>query len=365
MTDEQKVTYGKMTPAEKNSLKATTDANLADKANYFLKVKKEKDYLTGQNDTNKKIVTEDGKIKEIQSSERIRNAENQLNNLKQNVAYLGTGGKPGVSAVKMDAISRQLRDADATFLNIKAVEASMKEMRKLGIDLDTSKFEKQMTDLQDDLDNNVSKQVQNAMNEMTSAEMSGKLDTMEEISAFRTKLFSGLDNQISGVAEVNFTQRASILKEYADMENKAMEVIAKSKTIDDNMSSVQGFYVDGNGKAVISKTTGLLIPIQKEAPIKPMYDDKTGRLVTFTNDANGKIVASMEDLIQDPTFTQETITNYASLVASGKLKIGDVPESVQTMSGFIDALERATTPVEQMTPYQQAQIELEKQKISY
>lgn len=70
----------------------------------------------------------------------------------------------------------------------------------------------------------------------------------------------------------------------------------------------------------------------------------------------------MEDLIQDPTFTQETITNYASLVASGKLKIDDVPESVKTMSGFIEALQKAPTPVEQMTPYQQAQIDLAKQK---
>jgi len=94
MTDEQKVVYGKMTPAEKDSLKATTDADLAAGANYFLKVKKEQDYLTSQEDINKKIVAEDGKIKEIQSSERIRNAENQLNNLKQNIAYLGTGGKP-------------------------------------------------------------------------------------------------------------------------------------------------------------------------------------------------------------------------------------------------------------------------------
>lgn len=65
-----------------------------------------------------------------------------------------------------------------------------------------------------------------------------------------------------------------------------MEVMQKSKTIDDKMSSAQGFYVDGNGKAVISKMTGLLIPIPKEAPIKPMYDEKTGRLVTFTTDAN-------------------------------------------------------------------------------
>lgn len=322
-------------------MKADVDAKLATAANYVQTVKKQKDYLTGQEDINKKITDESGKIKEIQSSERIRNAENQLNNLKQNVAYLGTGGKPGVSAIKMDAISRQLASANTTFQNLKAVESSMKEMQRLGIEFDAKQFEKQMTDLQDDLDNKVSKQIQNAMNEMTSAEMSGKLDTIEEISAFRTKLFAGLDNQISGVAEVNFTQRASILKEYADMETKAQEVIAKGKTIDEKMSTAQGFYVDGNGKAVISKTTGLLIPITKEAPIKPMYDEKTGRLVTFTTDANGKIVASMEDLIQDPTFTQETITNYASLVASGKLKIDDVPESVRTMSGFIDALQQA------------------------
>lgn len=241
----------------------------------------------------------------------------------------------------MDAISRQLANANTTFQNLKAVEVNQKKLQELGIKFDAAQFEKQMTDLQDDLDNKVSKQVQNAINEMTSAEMSGKLDTMEEISAFRTKLFTGLDNQISGVAEVNFTQRAAILKEYAEMENKAMEAIEKSKTIDEKMSAAQGFYVDGNGKAVVSKLTGLIIPMPKEPPIKPMYDEKTGRLVTFETDANGKIVASMQDLIDEPTFTQESVNAWATAVASGKIDMKDVPESVKSLDSFVTAMNAA------------------------
>ena len=159
----------------------------------------------------------------------------------------------------------------------------MKEMRKLGIDFDASKFEKQMTDLQDDLDNKVSKQIQNAMNEMTSAEMSGKLDTMEEISAFRTKLFSGLDNQISGVAEVNFTQRAAILKEYADMDTKAQEVVAKGKKIDPELSQFNKFYTDGNGTPMINKVTGLMVPYAEKPPYPPVFNDDKSVMITFSS----------------------------------------------------------------------------------
>lgn len=83
-----------MTPAEKQQMKADVDAKLATAANYVQTVKKQRDYMSGQEDIKKQVTDIQGKTQEIQSSERIRNAENQLNNLKQNIAYLGTQGKP-------------------------------------------------------------------------------------------------------------------------------------------------------------------------------------------------------------------------------------------------------------------------------
>ena len=90
-----------------------------------------------------------------------------------------------MSAQKLNAISNQMAQANQMFMDLKTTEANYQKIRELGIEFDANAFEKQMTDLQDKLDNVVTKQVQDAFNQMTSADMAGKLDTIEEINTFR------------------------------------------------------------------------------------------------------------------------------------------------------------------------------------
>jgi len=55
---------------------------------YIQKWKENKDYLTAQNQTNEEMRNKKDQVDEIQSSARIRQAQQQLNNLKQNLAYI-------------------------------------------------------------------------------------------------------------------------------------------------------------------------------------------------------------------------------------------------------------------------------------
>lgn len=58
-----------------------------------------------------------------------------------------------------------------------------------------------MADISDDLNMKVGMQIQNAMNEMTAADLSGQLDTIDGVTQFRRELFEKLDANISGYTE--------------------------------------------------------------------------------------------------------------------------------------------------------------------
>jgi hypothetical protein len=80
----------------------------------------------------------------------------------------------------LDAVSKQLDSAQTTFDNLKKVEANSAQMRALGVKYDAKAFEKQMDDLQSQLNNQVSSAVQDAINVLQSG--GEKIDTMEELN---------------------------------------------------------------------------------------------------------------------------------------------------------------------------------------
>jgi hypothetical protein len=121
----------------------------------------------------KRVEMEDNSdaIAEINSQRTIEEAQKQVANLKQNIGYLGTGGQPGISNQKLDAVSNQVSLADRTLKNIIEVERLQKENREVGQQKNAEIFTRQLKILQDDLDGKVNKKVQGALNEFTSAEL--------------------------------------------------------------------------------------------------------------------------------------------------------------------------------------------------
>jgi len=139
-----------------------------------------------------------------------------------------------------------------------------------------------MVILQDDLNSKVNQSIQDVLNQFNAAEIAGKIDTLQEVEALRVQLLGNLDKQITGVTDANIQQRAFLIERYDAIAKQKEERFKNKNTVNADLSKAQGYYVDGNGDPIISAKTGTRISVPLEAPIKPMYDEKTGRLVTFT-----------------------------------------------------------------------------------
>ena len=164
-------------------------------------------------------------VAEIQSQETLARAAKQVADLKQNIGYIGMGGTPGKSSAKLDAISGQITLADKTFSNIVEVDRLARQNRQLGQQANAEKFTRQMTILQDDLNQKVNKTIQSSLNEFSSAELAGKLDTIPEIEAFQQKLYAQLDGDISSIADTNIEARKFLLERYDNLATQQKQQI--------------------------------------------------------------------------------------------------------------------------------------------
>ena len=139
------------------------------------------------------------------------------------------------------------------------------------------------------------------MNKMSAADMAGELDTIDGVMQFKRKLLEELDDNISGYTEGSMNQMQYVTQEYMKIADQEMEQIkefdANSKTINQEMSGINGIYMDGNGNPMIGQD-GQPIQVPAEAPMEPVFDKSTGQLVQFGLDANGNIVADVKKIMQ-------------------------------------------------------------------
>lgn len=260
----------------------------------------------------------------IQESQTLRKAKQSIDKLKQSIAYLWTGWVPWKSQTALNWVQSQVKEADKTYEELVNLQQLAKRARALQKENLAKQYEQQMEDLNTKLNDDIDKTIQWAFNSLIEADNNWKLDTLEEIEAFRVKMLTDLDSSITGIADANIAQRQYLIERF---DNIVKEEQTKSKNkwvVNKEMSMVQGFYVDWNWDPIISSTTGKRINIPAEAPIDPVFDAKTGRLITFTTDANWQIQANVDQVIDSPTFEEQTIQNYAKLFANGKLDIWDL-----------------------------------------
>lgn len=124
-----------------------------------------------------------------------------------------------------------------------------------------------MTLLQDDLDSKVNKTIQRSLNEFSSAELRGKLDTIPEIEAFQQQLYSQMDGDISSIADTNIEARKFLLERYDNLatqqkqqiqlaEKQQQEFTQNTNTLNKDMSNARGYYVNNNGEPLQDAQTG-------------------------------------------------------------------------------------------------------------
>jgi hypothetical protein len=76
-----------------------------------------------------------------------------------------------------------------------------------------------------------------------------------------------------------------INQQYQDVAQRMYDYAENANKVNTEMSQVKGFYVDGNGNPILNNM-GQPIEIPPTAPMEPVFDKETGKLITFATDEN-------------------------------------------------------------------------------
>jgi len=307
------------------------------------KKKEDEKYMKEMNEKTIKIQNLEWDIIEIQSSATLANAKKQLDNLRQQVGYLGSGWQPWVSAGRMNAIGDQITQAEKTFADIKSIETYKAQMRELGIEIEADQFERQLQDLQYNLDQQVSTAVQKTINEFNQLDANWQLDTVEQVNKVRESIHKSLDMAVGNIALSNFNERKILLDKYndaltfgkeqmAEMTKQKAEYAKNANTVNMDMSTAKQQYVDWNGNAILW-ADWQPIPFV-EAPMKPSFEN--GMLTTFYKDKDWRIVANAPQKVYDPTMSSAAMIDVMKWINEGTISVESAKKLFPSMASAID-----------------------------
>lgn len=231
----------------------------------------------------------------IQADQTLRNAEQSYENLQQNWQYLGNMWMPGTSATKIKAIWDALTEARTTLDEVRRLTQLRKDAQEKEWEGQVLQYTQQIDNLQYDLVWKIGQEAVNALSKYTAAELEWKLDTIDWVTAFKRELLDELDTNLSGITAASLSQMQYINQQYQDIADKMYEYNQNSNKVNWDMSKVLGYYVDDNWNAILN-SEGKPIQVPPTAPMEPVFDKETWRLITFADDGNWWIVASVQQV---------------------------------------------------------------------
>lgn len=309
MDDETKKLVDRLDDSKKKYVSNLWASWMQEDLKYYLDTMRTKDQAKARQDINKELYDINRESSVIQAEQTIRNAEESYNNLKQNWQYLGNLWMPGVSSTKIQAIGDAITEAKTTLWEVKRLTQLSLDAQEKQWEGEVLQYNQQIDNLMYDLKWKVWDEITGALSKYTTAELEGKLDTIDGITAFRKELLDDLDNNLSGLTSASLTQMQYINQQYQDVANRMYEYAQNANKVNAEMSTVKGYYVDGNGNPILNNQ-GQPIQVPQNAPMEPVFDKETGKLITFGLDENGNIVASVQQVYQgNGTATQSAIVS--------------------------------------------------------
>lgn len=309
MDDETKKLVDRLDDSKKKYVSNLWAQWMQEDLKYYLDTMRAKDQARDIQDINKELYDINRESSLIQAEQTIRNAEESYNNLKQNWQYLGNLWMPGVSSTKIQAIGDAITEAKTTLWEVKRLTQLSLDAQEKQWEGEVLQYNQQIDNLMYDLKWKVWDEITNALSKYTTAELEWKLDTIDGITAFRKELLDDLDNNLSGLTSASLTQMQWINQQYQDVANRMYEYAQNANKVNAEMSTVKGYYVDGNGNPILNNQ-GQPIQVPQNAPMEPVFDKETGKLITFGLDENWQIVASVQQVYQgDGTATQSAIVS--------------------------------------------------------
>ena len=343
MDDETKKLVDRLDDSKKKYVSNLWASWMQEDLKYYLDTMRAKDQASARQDINKDLYDINRESSLIQAEQTIRNAEESYNNLKQNWQYLGNLWMPWVSSTKIQAIGDAITEAKTTLWEVKRLTQLSLDAQEKQWEGEVLQYNQQIDNLMYDLKWKVWDEITNALSKYTTAELEWKLDTIDGITAFRKELLDDLDNNLSGLTSASLTQMQWINQQYQDVANRMYEYAQNANKVNADMSKVKGYYVDGNGNPILNNQ-GQPIQVPQDAPMEPVFDKETGKLITFGLDENWQIVASVQQVYPgDATATQSTIVSLLEQGVSVQDILKYVPwvdlKTVQSLAEVVKPLD--------------------------
>lgn len=309
LDEETKNLLDRMDDSQKKYVSNLWAQWMQEQAKYYLDSMRNKEQAKARQDINEDLYGIQRESSIIQAKQTIRNAQQSYDNLKQNWQYLGNLWMPWVSSTKMDAIWDAISEANTTLWEIERLTQLSLDAQEKQWEGQVLQYNQQIDNLMYDLKWKLWDEVVGALSKYTTAELEWKLDTIDWITAFRKELLDELDNNLSGLTSASLSQMQYINQQYQDVANRMYEYAQNKNKVNSEMSAIQWYYVDGNGNAILN-AQGMPIEVPQSAPMEPIFDKETGKLITFAMGEDGQIVASVQQVYQgDATATQSTIVS--------------------------------------------------------
>ena len=306
--------YNLLTPQEQKTFQALATQGIKAQTDYLAQSKAAQEYAKWQESISQDIEANRNAAEDIQARQQLESAAKSVANLKQNIGYIGTGGQPGVSSAKLDAVGQQVALANKTYDDVVKIDQLNKANRALGQESHALQFTRQMTQLQDDLDSKVNKGIQSALNQFNAAELKGKLDTIPEIEAFQQQLYAQLDGDLSSIMDTNIEARKFLIERYdklaesqktqmANAEKAKQEQEKRANSLNKDMSDALGYFVNDNGDPLIDQKTGQRIVVPPNT--EKVFDKDSGTMMLVTTNRDGTISVDMRKVWPGKASTPE------------------------------------------------------------
>ena len=308
LSPEQQAKIDGMNESQKKQVSNLWASWMQDLAKYYLDSMRNADQLTHKQDIKQELHDIDMEQFAIQTWQQLRNAEEAYNNLQQNWQYLGNMWMPWVSSTKIKAIWDAIWEAKTQLNELNRLIGLQEDAKNTEWRWQVLNYTQQMENIAYDLKWKVWDEITWALSKYTTAELEWKLDTIDGITAFKRELLDELDNNLSWLTSASLSQMQYINQEYQNIADKALEYQKNANTVNTEMSAVKGFYVDGNGNPILNNM-GQPIEIPPTAPMEPVFDKETGKLIQFALDENWQIVANVQQLWTN-TNSEAALTQY-------------------------------------------------------
>lgn len=275
-------------------------------AEKFQEYTRQKEYLNQQNALKGQMTNVQEQNNKIQSEQQLRSSQQAINNLEQNLNFVWSGWKPAVFKQAMEAMKFQMFDAQRLHSELVTMQENGQKLRDLGVEFDENQFNKQMQDMEYQMNDQVDKVVQQALQGFNSQMMLWQVDSPAKLNELTSKWLDSIDMDVTNVTNRQMWVITNMINQYKTLADEAKTRLAEdakqkseyqkwTNTVNEAISKVRGYYVDGNGQAIVW-TDGRTVQIPAKAPMEPVFKD--WYLITFSTDANGQIVAKPQKVME-------------------------------------------------------------------